>query len=285
MTYPRFVFYGHHRCATTWMHAILREVAAEAGRRFAIIHNPKLINRDLGRYAEEERIDILSFSNADWRFAQSLKVAKGFHVVRDPRDIVVSSYFSHLHSHSTQDWPELIEHRQKLKSVSKEEGLRHEIDFRAQQFEEMMTWEYDNENILEMRMEDLVRHPYTLLLDVFSFVDFLAPDSPRYIGEIGSTIQFFINKINAKFSPIMPIKIPRESFPAFRLLALVYRHRFDRISGGRKIGSEDVKSHYRKGVAGDWVNHLSPENLDYFKKQYNELLLKLGYEDDPDWSV
>ena len=53
--------------------------------------------------------------------------------------------------------------------------------------------------------------------------------------------------------------------------------------GGHKPGQENTRSHYRKGVAGDWANHFTPDHCEYFKKHYNEVLLKLGYETSPDW--
>jgi hypothetical protein len=55
-------------------------------------------------------------------------------------------------------------------------------------------------------------------------------------------------------------------------------------AGGRAPGEEDVTSHYRKGVPGDWKLHFGPAHIDYFKQHYNDLLLKLGYEQSPDWS-
>ena len=48
-------------------------------------------------------------------------------------------------------------------------------------------------------------------------------------------------------------------------------------------GIEDACSHYRKGVAGDWANHFKPQHKEYFKKNYNDVLLKLGYESTLDW--
>lgn len=39
---------------------------------------------------------------------------------------------------------------------------------------------------------------------------------------------------------------------------------FDKMSGGRKPGSEDQKSFFRKGISGDWQNHFSPEEAALF---------------------
>ena len=39
---------------------------------------------------------------------------------------------------------------------------------------------------------------------------------------------------------------------------------FENMSGGRKAGSEDQKSFFRKGVSGDWENHFSEEEATLF---------------------
>ena len=66
---------------------------------------------------------------------------------------------------------------------------------------------------------------------------------------------------------------------------VVYDNRFQKFAKGRSKGKEDTKSHYRKGVGGDWVNHLTEEHVAAFKERWGDLVLKLGYETDPDWSL
>ena len=41
---------------------------------------------------------------------------------------------------------------------------------------------------------------------------------------------------------------------------------FDKMSGGRKPGSEDQKSFFRKGISGDWQNHFSGEEAELFNR-------------------
>ncbi|MDZ7673816.1 MAG: sulfotransferase domain-containing protein [Acidimicrobiales bacterium] len=50
----------------------------------------------------------------------------------------------------------------------------------------------------------------------------------------------------------------------------------------RPPGEEDVTSHLRKGVAGDWVNHFDAEHIEYFKAHYGDLL-QFHYETSNDW--
>jgi hypothetical protein len=58
--------------------------------------------------------------------------------------------------------------------------------------------------------------------------------------------------------------------------------RFSRVSG-RLAGQEDIHSHYRKGVAGDWKNHFTPKIKRAFKWRYGSLLRKSGYELSNEW--
>lgn len=74
-----------------------------------------------------------------------------------------------------------------------------------------------------------------------------------------------------------------ESLSWSRLGEILNVHDFRAKTGGRDPGEEDVLSHYRKGVHGDWANHCTPRLVRHFKDKYNDLLLKLGYEHQKDW--
>jgi hypothetical protein len=58
---------------------------------------------------------------------------------------------------------------------------------------------------------------------------------------------------------------------------------FERLSSKGK-GEEDSSSrHHRKGVAGDWKNVFTEEDKQIFKEQAGDLLVDLGYEEDEEW--
>jgi hypothetical protein len=42
-------------------------------------------------------------------------------------------------------------------------------------------------------------------------------------------------------------------------------------------------STFRKGIVGDWKNHMTPEHKAAFKEVAGQLLVDLGYEADEDW--
>ncbi len=68
-----------------------------------------------------------------------------------------------------------------------------------------------------------------------------------------------------------------------RLHQIIMANRFERYTAGRRRGEEDRAHHYRKGVAGDWVNYFSEPVKRAFKGRYGGLLVQMGYEQGLTW--
>jgi lipopolysaccharide transport system ATP-binding protein len=66
------------------------------------------------------------------------------------------------------------------------------------------------------------------------------------------------------------------------LRAVVLANRFE-AKAGRKPGQEDIRSHQRKGVAGDWRNYFTDKVAKVLKDRYGDLLVAAGYEPDDRW--
>jgi hypothetical protein len=253
-------YFGHHKCATQWMKGLARGIGVVVERTVHRYFNAREFGRDLGSIPDPGST-MICYTNADVRYVARVANLRGWHMVRDPRDIVVSSYFSHLHSHPSQvyagadsasqqrDLPERDRYRVALQSVSKDDGLMMELKERETQFSVMTKWDYDQENVLEVRMEEVTADPVPALREITTFV-----------GLYG------VNGLGDE-----------------KLADIVAANEFRVYAGGREPGEEDVSSHYRKGVPGDWKLHFGPEHIDYFKQHYNNLLLTLGYEQSPDW--
>lgn len=58
---------------------------------------------------------------------------------------------------------------------------------------------------------------------------------------------------------------------------------FSTFSEGREKGEENVKSHFRKGVSGDYVNHFNGLHKAICKQRIGQHLITLGYEKDLCW--
>lgn len=261
----------------------------------------RIVNQDkdfagydsLGAFVEGEQVDVLSYANASAAHAATLPLYRGVHVVRDPRDVLVSAYFSHLKTHGTDDWPELIEHRERLQSLSKQDGLMAEMEFSAPFFRDMATWNYHQPNVLELHMEDVTARPEEAFLQITRFLDLLDPDAPGHgVQRAWNEAVYRLNRINHRGRRFMPGRIPmfpvpkrrRRTIPSAVVRRIMQQRTFERLTG-RKRGEENTNSHLRKGVPGDWVNHFEPVHIAAFKTRYEGLVEKLGYETGEMWDA
>jgi hypothetical protein len=55
-----------------------------------------------------------------------------------------------------------------------------------------------------------------------------------------------------------------------KLDAIVLGTRFKSLSGGREAGDQDTVSFFRKGIAGDYLNHFSPEQIEMAKSYLHD---------------
>lgn len=273
-----FGYFGHHKCASSWVWNILREVSKSAGLNHEVVHNSHMFDNDLPSFIRNSKVDFLSYTNADIKHLNSVDLFRGFHVIRDPRDIVVSAYFSHKYSHPTEQAKELILLRKSLNEASLRDGLLIEIDFLEHIFEHIYSWDYHQENVMEVRMEDLTRDPYEKFMNIFSFLGLNG-------GEGTGGLKLWLKNIAVDVNTLVRSKNTRvhKKLLAKDLLHCVYDNRFSKKSGGRGKGDENIKSHYRKGVPGDWVNYFEDAHKNHFKERYPNLLTKLEYEQNHNW--
>lgn len=80
------------------------------------------------------------------------------YVFRDPRDIVVSGYFSGLATH--REYAGVAEHRATLQGMSTPEGLLYALEYGEQHVKNMATWvDLTDPNVLTLRLEDISADP------------------------------------------------------------------------------------------------------------------------------
>jgi tetratricopeptide (TPR) repeat protein len=166
---------------------------------------------------------------------------KAFFVMRDPRDLVVSAYFSQRYSHNPVG--HIKEAREVLNNLSQTEGIIYVIQNMKNVY-----------GILESWIDASKKDSNTLLL---KYEDLTGKDSLKYFEKLLAHCQ---------------IKLPE-----LILKELIQEYSFQSLSQGRKQGEEDHLSHYRKGVAGDWQNYFNPEIQAKFEEITGDLIEKLGY--------
>lgn len=174
-----------------------------------------------------------------------VQAARRFFVLRDLRDTLVSRYFSLRESHTPDPAGKIERERGILRSLSVEEGLLHCLEEAgmAGTADIQRSWLGSGEIVL--RYEDL----------------------------IGRDVPLFTELLVARLG--LPVS-------AERIAAAVTSQRFERVYH-RKRGEEDVSSHGRKGVAGDWRNHFTPRLAQRFEELHGPLLAAGGYERDATW--
>ena len=169
--------------------------------------------------------------------------SRRFVVIRDLRDTLVSAYFSIKHSHAMEAEGDL-RMRERLHACGFEDGLLYLIDtWLPDRAAVQQSWLGGPDDIL--KYEDMLRRDEEILARVLL-------DHCR-------------------------LGVTREKFRE-----VVLANRFE-SRAGRKPGAEDVNSHERKGVAGDWQNHFTAKVADAFKARFGTLLIDTGYERDAGW--
>ncbi|VAX41747.1 hypothetical protein MNBD_PLANCTO03-2269, partial [hydrothermal vent metagenome] len=67
------------------------------------------------------------------------------------------------------------------------------------------------------------------------------------------------------------------------LRQIAERNSFKAMSGGRERGQESGSSFVRKGQAGDWKNHFTPEITEAYRRVFGDFLIEFGYERSHNW--
>src|SRR5262245_3827755 len=170
--------------------------------------------------------------------------ARHFVVIRDLRDTLVSWYFSLKFSH-VDDHPIVAELRSAIDGLTLEESLIWFIEgpYFSETAAMQRSWHRSGERLV--RYEDLLERDEEILERIL-------------LDECG-----------------MPIG-------RARLKAAIHANRFERLTG-RPRGTEDISSHERKGIVGDWRNYFTDRVKALFKERCGTLLLETGYENTPDW--
>ena len=175
---------------------------------------------------------------------EGVESSRRFVVIRDLRDTLVSGYFSIRYSHPT-DMRHVAELRAALETRSVEDGLIFLFDgFLDLSAAVQGTWMESGDPML--RYEDLL------------------------VEDIGLLELVLLEHCG--------LPVTREE-----LRASVEGHRFEKLSGGRRLGQEDRSSHFRRGTPGDWRNHFTPKVTGAFKERFGDVLIYAGYERNKDW--
>jgi hypothetical protein len=168
---------------------------------------------------------------------------RAFFVIRDPRDYLISMYYSMKLSHKPT--PRVMEVREHLKQLPEEEGLKVVIQRMVDcgQADALRSWQQERGGDERLRL--------------FRYVDLTGDD------------QFATWEQLCRHCDIR--------IPASQLHAVLKENAFSKLTKGRERGTEDITSHLRKGMPGDWKNHFTPALERRFREATGSLVEDLGY--------
>lgn len=273
-TAPIYCYFGHPKCGGTWMSGFLLGIFNELG--FKSIQTQLTLLDDPAGFLQKNDINVLLSQNSSYEKVQQLGTYKAFHLIRDPRDIAVSAYFSYRNTHSTEGWQALADLREVLKSKDFNEGFFTLLEWNDEFIQHIADWHYDDPNILEFKMEELKQNPVKSMSRIMDFFGLLKSQK-----QIGYQTKGLLNRVLHHYG--LPFLFSQRGLSESDIKRIHDKVSFKKLSKGREIGQADTQSHYRSGETGDWKNHFTSEHKAWFKKKYGELLIKLGYESDMNW--
>jgi hypothetical protein len=237
-----------HKCASNWIRRLFRHIADQRGFDIWVnLDNPSPLNRNVDRgaadalmiYAVGPRSLARAKPDHDARRAPDERTVI---CVRDPKDVLVSQYWSWRNTHANNT-PEMLHVRSILRDLGVAEGLAYLVETDRVVFCTAIRQWYED---LSASFLHLVR--YEDLLADFSAAMTAAL---RHLGLEGNEDA---------------------------LRDLEHRYSFKSLAEGRAPGEENRMSHFRKGISGDWHSYAEPDLARSFDAAYGDVCDRLGYE-------
>jgi hypothetical protein len=229
----------HHKAGTVWLQSIFRRICQQYG--WTMYHGESAV--------PPQGCDVFLPWNSQFDRAAIQPPFKGIHLIRDPRDMIVSGCF--YHQKATEKWLHIkqdslggLSYQEKLNSYrSLSDQILFEMEFGSYGcIQQILAWNYNDPAFYEVKYEDLIADEQLLLFhDLFVFLEFPGKIIPR-------TLKIALD--NSIFA-----------------------------------GTTKTNPHIRSGKARQWEQHFSPENKARFLELFGDALQRLGYENSGAWAT
>ncbi|MFP3383469.1 hypothetical protein [Tritonibacter sp. SIMBA_163] len=250
---PRILCVGtHHKTGTVWMRRVWRLIGEALDIPFVPVHNPAKWDK----IPATGRVIVVNWASA---FAPDLfeqPDARFLHIIRDPRDVLLSGARYHENSpgrqerflHGPRDDLGGKSYQQHLQALPSQEA---KLDFEMQNMhlqvvKEMLAWPYGHPRAMDVRYEDLIEdHDCALFIGVLRFFGF---DQ----AEIEVARQIYYD--NSLFGGLSP-----------------------------DGGTGRTATHVSSGKAEQWPAKLPRHTAERYLERHGDDLIALGYERDTSW--
>jgi len=236
---PNKILIGtHHKTGTQWLLSIFSRISDNYSLK---LHqeDQKTLPDNYDIFFHDHSIFNLNLINDNY---------KGIHIIRDPRDVIISGCF--YHQKSEEKWLHVprqkfngLTYQQKINAYDKiDDKILFEMEnSAARNLGKVMNWNYSNPNFLELQYENLIRdNTLVLFRRIFTFLGF--PDS------------------------VIP-----------DLLEIAYKRSLFSGQVGKSV-------HVRSGKPDQWKQYFLPIHKKRFLELFGNILIRLDYEKNNDWA-
>lgn len=266
----RMVFFGHHKAGSSWLNAMFWNLFADKGIRYKVFEFFEKKDENWLSNVRENQIIGVGISNAT---ASDVSKFEGFdqllHVVRDPRDMVISAYYSHRDSHPL--FPGLAEERALLQKSDYAEGLKIVIDgIMSKTFKEMQDWPLHLTK--NLKFED-VKSDFSIISGEIN-----KGSAMNSMTQKRSFLSSLINQSMVRAGTGNPFAHKNDivwSEP--RLNFHLNRYKRKREKEKKKALRSGETPHYRSGKSGQWQQGMPDEVQAHFSKRFPGLVEKYQY--------
>ncbi len=228
----------HHKAGTNWLASIFRKASDCYEFEMYEGESPE----SFGSF------DIVFQDHSVFTSSLLKETFRGVHMIRDPRDVVISGCF--YHQRSNEPWLHIkrqryggLSYQEKLNSY---ETLSEKLLFEMEHIsvltiKDMWAWDYQSPSFYEVKYEDLVQDSeLTQFREMFSFLGFSDTNFMHEMLSIAHDNSLFSGKVDT--------------------------------------------SHVRSGAGQQWPEYFDKKLKRRFLELFGSVLIELGYEDDHSWA-
>lgn len=254
MSNARFLCVGtHHKTGTVWLRRVLHEIKRDQDIPLMQCHSAERIKKA----AQTGPQIIVNWESSFPDELRALPHARFIHMIRDPRDVLLSGMRYHRKAplsrerflNETHDHLGGLNYQEHLNALptDMDRWLFEMHGKHADTVAEMLAWDYDGFNTFDIKYEDLIMD------------------------------------LDCSFFRAMLTDFQIEGLDIDRAVQSYWMHSlFGGVAEAKKLGPQHAL-HISSGSVRQWKTQMPRALAQEYVKHYGQALITLGYEEDDDW--